>query len=201
MKVYFNATITSDPNLRGMYKNIRDILTKEGHQILEYGPDAYNNPEELAQRSDDEIKDSYNQLNKYLKSCDVLIAEISQPSSGLGYEISQAVTLKKPVLILKYDKAQFEPLSTIQGSKSNFIKYKTYNERTLEGLVKSFLSDAKDLVDTKFILIIPPEIDRYLEWNARERGKAKAEVTREAIERSMNEDEKYQEHLQGNTIG
>ena len=63
------------------------------------------------------------------------------------------------------------------------------------------LKDAKSLADTKFILIIPAEIDRYLEWNVREKGVSKAEITRDSIEKVMHTDEAYSKYLKDNGIG
>jgi uncharacterized protein (DUF302 family) len=195
MKIYFSATITSNDKLREIYKRVKEVLTKEGHSVFDYGSDNLE-PSQLAQRSDTEIQSTYKQLDKYLKNAEVYIADISEPSVGIGYEISQALMLRKPCLVLKYQKAGFQPLATIQGNNSAYMKYKTYDERTLESIIKKFIGNSKDKIDTKFILIIPPEIDRYLEWNVREKGVTKAEITREAIEMVMRQDQRYQEYLQ-----
>ena len=39
-------------------------------------------------------------MKAYIKACDALIAEISTPSHGVGYEIGYALNLDKPVLCL-----------------------------------------------------------------------------------------------------
>ena len=36
----------------------------------------------------------------WLKECDVVIAECTRPSLGVGYELSSAENLKKPVNVL-----------------------------------------------------------------------------------------------------
>lgn len=47
--------------------------------------------------SDAEIHDRDVRL---INECDVLVAEVSQPSFGVGYEVGRAVELRKPVLCL-----------------------------------------------------------------------------------------------------
>jgi hypothetical protein len=194
MKIYFSATVTDNSDLKKMYKLIKDYLAKEGHKVFEYGSDQID-PSELAERSDNEISQTFKDLDKYLRNADILIADISLSSVGIGYEISQAIMMKKPVLVLKYQKSNFEPLATIEGNKSAYLRYKVYNESSIEYVLKNFLIEAKDKVNTKFILIIPAEIDRYLEWNVREKGVSKAEVTRLAVEKIMENDEAYARYM------
>jgi 2'-deoxynucleoside 5'-phosphate N-hydrolase len=197
MKVYFSATITEDAQLKSFYKRVMDIVKREGHTILEYGSDRLE-PSSLVNRTDTEIQGVYKSLDKFLRSADIYIGEISIPSVGIGYEISQALAQRKPALVLRYQKTGYQPLATLEGNKSAYLRYKTYTDRTLENVIKNFLKHSKDKIDTKFILIIPPEIDRYLEWNVREMGVPKAEVTRTAIEKMMLLDSKYQEYLKNN---
>jgi hypothetical protein len=47
----------------------------------------------------------------------------------------------------------------------------------------------------KFIFIISPEIDKYLEWVSNERRMHKSQIVREAIENQANKDKEYQEFL------
>lgn len=55
----------------------------------------------------------------------------------------------------------------------------------------------KDLEQVKFILILPPHIDKYLKFYEA-RGHAKAEITRDAIIKMMESDYRYQEHIKQN---
>lgn len=194
MKVYFSATITEDKDLKANYKKIIDTLKSMGHEVLQYGSDHLS-PTELVNRSDDEIENAYKMLDKLMKQADAVVTEISLPSVGIGYEISEAISQKKPVLALTYSKANFQPLATIEGNKSKFIRYVRYDKEDIEGSLKKFIDNSRDIIDTKFILIISPEIDKYLEWTATERRMHKAQVVREAIEDMMNKDKDYKNFL------
>lgn len=195
MKIYYSATVTDNETLRSIYKNVVDLLKKEGHNVFEYGSDRID-PSQLANREDSDIVDTYKELDKYLRNSDMLIADVSLPSVGIGYEVSQAIIMKKPVLVLKYQKSGYEPLATIEGNKSAYLQYKVYNETSINHALKNFLTFAKDKVNTKFILIIPAEIDRYLEWNVREKGVSKAEITRNAVEEMMKDDKQYEKYME-----
>src|SRR5438270_801954 len=72
---------------------------------------------------------------------------------------------------------------------NNLLNYKTYSEKNLEEIIKQFLNDAKKLLDSKFILIIPPEIEQYLSWGSNKKGIRKAEIVRQAVEEFMAKDE------------
>lgn len=194
MKIYFSATITEDKDLKANYKKIIDTLKSMGHDVLQYGSDHLD-PTELVNRSDDEIETAYKMLDKLMKQADAVITEISLPSVGVGYEISEAISQKKPVLALTFSKAKFQPLATIEGNKSKFIKYVKYDKESIEETLKGFISDSKDIIDTKFILIISPEIDKYLEWAAGERRMHKAQIVREAVEDMMHKDKDYKTFL------
>lgn len=193
MKIYFSATITEDKELKDMYKKIIAVLKKQGHQVHEYG--SYQlDPKQLVHQSDEEIQEKSKRLDKFLKNADIYIADISLPSIGIGYEISQAISLKKPVLALNFKKAKYQPLATIKGKKSKFLRYESYTEENIEEILKSFMAEAKRKIDTKFILIISPEIERYLEWTSEQKRMHKAQIVRNAIEETMNRDKEYKKH-------
>jgi len=52
----------------------------------------------------------------------------------------------------------------------------------------------------KFILIITPEIDRYLEWSSIERRMHKSQVVRAAIEKVIKRDGEYQDCIRDGII-
>lgn len=194
MKIYFSATITADKDLKNNYKTIVDTLKKSGHEVLQYGSDHLS-PTELVNRTDEEIEKAYKMLDKLMKQADIVVAEISLPSVGIGYEISEAISQKKPVLALTYKKADFQPLATIEGNKSKFIKYVKYDQENIITVLNSFVEESRSIIDTKFILIISPEIDKYLNWAADERRMHKAQVVRNAVEDMMNKDKEYKAFL------
>ena len=97
MNIYFACSITGGRELESTYQQIVAALLGEGHEI----PTSY-----LAQAESMEIEGRltpefvYKRDTKWIRECDVLIAEVSVPSHGVGYEIGYALILNKPVLCL-----------------------------------------------------------------------------------------------------
>ena len=195
MKVYFSATITDDEQYKSSYKKILNILKQGKHDIYEYGSDQLDTSKILSQ-SDDEILKIYRELDKFLKQADVYIADISLPSVAIGYEISQAIVLRKPVLALINEKSSFQPLATIKGNKSRYLELEKYNVDTLPKILKDFMKKSKKKRDSKFILIVSPEIDSYLTWSSQENRMHKAQIVRDAIEKVMSKDTEYKKFLE-----
>ena len=132
-----------------------------------------------------------------IKNCDIMVAEVTKMTSGVGFLIATALTEKKPVLaIFEKDKLDL-PSITLKGSSklSKLLKYEEYKLDNIESVVKSYLTKIRSMLDTKFILIISPEIDRYLEWASANRRMHKAQVVRSALEGIMEKDTEYKAYV------
>lgn len=194
MKVYFSASVTDDATQKARYAKIIEQIKELGHDVLQYEVSKLN-PQEMMGRSDTDIKNAHKKLSQYMRQADVYVTEITKASVGVGYEISQALSDKKPVLVLIHESEPFKSRATLLGNTSKLITYTKYQEDELGSIMKSFLDNAKSSIDTKFILIISPEIDKYLEWSASERRQHKAQIVRNAIEDTMEKDKEYKAFL------
>ncbi len=75
-----------------------------------------------------------------LASADAVIAEVTNPSLGVGYEIAKAEELKKPILCLYQPQADRNLSGMIGGSPYlKVIEYQTTTE--VEPLLKKFIAD------------------------------------------------------------
>jgi 2'-deoxynucleoside 5'-phosphate N-hydrolase len=192
MKVYFSASITDEPVISQRYASIIEHLKSLRHEVLQY---STLSPQELMQKSDTEIQAAHKRLSQYLRQADIYVAEITKASVGVGYEIAQALADKKPVLVLIHDSEPYKSRATLMGNPSKLIKYTKYNDENLKSILESFVEEARGKIDTKFILIISPEIDKYLEWAAAERRQHKAQIVRNSIEEAMTKDKDYKDFL------
>jgi nucleoside 2-deoxyribosyltransferase len=96
MKIYFAASIRGGRGLQTTYQAIVDHLKQSGHAVLSENV-AF---ETMAEQgiSDGAI---YAQDTAWLDECDVVVAEVTTLSLGLGYEIGYALhKVHKPVLCL-----------------------------------------------------------------------------------------------------
>lgn len=85
-----------------MYHAIVDLLLKAGHQV----PTAHLARADVMEKETTvDSSEVYHRDVNWVLGCDALIAEVSTPSHGVGYEIALALERKKPVLCCyQYDR-------------------------------------------------------------------------------------------------
>ena len=65
----------------------------------------------------------------WIKEADAVIAEVTNPSLGVGYEIALAETLGKPILALYRESSERKLSAMIDGSPhTTVVRYKTIEE-------------------------------------------------------------------------
>ncbi len=134
MNIYFACSITGGRELEAFYREFVAALEADGHTI----PTSH-----LAQSEAMEgerlltPRDVYERDVKWIRECDVLIAEVGVPSHGVGYEIGYALNEGKPVLCLAAKDRRVSKMIT--GNPA--VSMKTY-ETTEEalGLAREFLA-------------------------------------------------------------
>jgi nucleoside 2-deoxyribosyltransferase len=95
MQVYFACSITGGRNDESVYQVIVEALQSEGHEV----PTALlATPEVMHLEGVVDPVEVYTRDVKWIEESDALVAEVSTPSHGVGYEISYALRLDKPVL-------------------------------------------------------------------------------------------------------
>lgn len=97
MNIYFACSLTGGRELESTYQTIVYALTEEGHKVLTAHLVESNVMEVEAVFSPSEV---YSRDVAWIRSCDVLVAEVSVPSHGVGYEVGFALGIEKPVLAL-----------------------------------------------------------------------------------------------------
>jgi len=97
MNIYFCGSIAGGRKYLETYQEIVTYLKSGGHRVLTEHvvlPDVLElekklTPEQIYTRDID-----------WLNECDCVIAEVSNPSLGVAYEVCYALRIKKPVLCL-----------------------------------------------------------------------------------------------------
>jgi nucleoside 2-deoxyribosyltransferase len=133
MKVYFACSISGGRQDEETYQHLVKYLLGLGLEvptahIAESGIeiiDGQKDPRGIYQRDVEWIRES-----------DLLIAEVTTPSHGVGYEIGQALFLGKPVLCLHTDLAEVSKMIT--GNPHPLLSVKSYRD----------LEEAEDILDS-----------------------------------------------------
>jgi len=95
MKIYFSASIAGGRKYLSIYKKIVAHLKNNGHEVLSehiIREDIFSDEEKWAP------KNVFEQDIKWLDESDVVVAEVSNPSLGVGYEICYALNKGLKVL-------------------------------------------------------------------------------------------------------
>lgn len=97
LRIYFAGSIRGGRKDRETYAELIKHISKHGKVLTEHIGDA-----SITQAGEDGSSDNYiyNRDMNWLEEADVLIAEVSTPSLGVGYEIAKAETLGKKILCL-----------------------------------------------------------------------------------------------------
>ena len=97
MNIYFAGSICGGRDDSDLYRRIIDHLTRYGQVLTEHiGYPSVT--EEGEDHSDNRF--IYDRDLGWLRAADVIIAEVSIPSLGVGYEIATAVQWHKKILCL-----------------------------------------------------------------------------------------------------
>jgi nucleoside 2-deoxyribosyltransferase len=97
VNIYFACSITGGRQDEAVYQLLVSALHEAGHIV----PTALLAGAEVMQLEGIvEAGDIYTRDTAWIRECDLLLAEVSTPSHGVGYEIGYALSLNKPVLCL-----------------------------------------------------------------------------------------------------
>lgn len=131
-KIYCAGAIRGDSSFQKSYLMIIDLVAECGFQPLT----------EIKLVKNDSLTDKeiYERDIQWMKQSDAVIAEISGPSLGVGFEIAYALyVLKKPVLAL-YSQNAKKISAMIKGCNSEFLSLVQYkDENELSRTVREFL--------------------------------------------------------------
>jgi len=137
MNIYFACSITGGRTFETAYQEITHCLLEDGHEV----PTAHlAESDVLSLEKRIEPRDVYGRDTSWIRDCDALIAEVSVPSHGVGYEIGFALEQGKPVLCLAQKGISVSKMIT--GNPHSSLQVKFYREIS-EGItfVRSFLAN------------------------------------------------------------
>ena len=124
MKIYFAASIRAGRDDKDLYMDIIKHLQNYGQVLTEHIGDIENIPTTDQNKTDQYI---YERDMDWIKESDVIVAEVTQPSLGVGYELGWADG-KKPILCLYREQDGKRLSAMLSGNKGMAI----FNYKDLE---------------------------------------------------------------------
>lgn len=123
MNIYFACSITGGREFETAYQEIVAALMADGHEI----PTSHLAQSEVMENERILVpRDVYERDVNWIKNCDVLIAEVSVPSHGVGYEIGIALNIGKPVLCLYQKERKVSKMIT--GNPDSALTISDYSD-------------------------------------------------------------------------
>lgn len=126
MKIYFAGSIRGGRDDREIYGQIITLLKNYGQVLTEHIADAKISSYGQTNMTDIEI---YTKDTNWIKEADIVVAEVTNPSLGVGYELGFAESLGKKIIAL-YRNSEDKRLSAmIAGNKNiNCVEYKEVSD-------------------------------------------------------------------------
>ena len=109
MKIYFSCSLTGGRKDEAIYGVLVDHLQAQGHAVLTA---HLARPEVMTLEQTVDPGEVYARDVAWMRAADVLVAEVSTPSHGVGYEIAYILGLGKPVLCLYRQGARVSKMIT-----------------------------------------------------------------------------------------
>lgn len=131
MKIYFAGSIRGGRDDQKLYLEVIAELGKYGAVLTEHIGDKA-----LTGQGETTITDTYifERDMAWVREADVIVAEVSTPSLGVGYELGQSESMGKPILCLSRQ-IEGKRLSAMVAGNA-YVKISEY--KTIEDVVAIF---------------------------------------------------------------
>jgi nucleoside 2-deoxyribosyltransferase len=137
MKIYFCASIRGGRQLAATYDKLIALLQEHGQVLTEHlGSD------EIIESKDRKLTDKqiHDRDMDWVRQSDVVVAEVTVASLGVGYEIGRAIELGKPVLCLFHTGSRFTLSAMIAGSEG--VIHRNYQQlEEVPDMLQHFLTE------------------------------------------------------------
>ena len=120
-----------------------------------------------------------------IKSSDLVVAEVTKQSVGVGFTIAEALKADKPVLALS--SGEIPPITNFLEKHDLLLVHHYPNIRQLEDELAFLLTQIEPRKDKKFNMFLSLELDQYLLEAATNKKLSKSEYLRRLIEKDQQQ--------------
>jgi len=152
LKVYFTASTISNEELKKNYQKIIYHIKKRRNDLI--SGEQIVNKKLLTKDSLISKKKLFKRQKELIEKADCLVAEISQPSLGVGGEMVYALMKEKPVLALLVEGYENKISPMISGNPSDNLFLEIYNLDRLPYIISDFFIHVKKIKKQKGKLIV-----------------------------------------------
>ena len=135
MKIYFSGAISGGRDHAAIYQRMVARMQAQGHEVLSA---HVADPVVLEHEKDVSPRVVFDRDVAWIDECDAVVAEVSTPSTGVGYEYGYALQIGKPVLCVY--RAGLRMSKMITGNPAPNLTVATYADADeLDAKVDVFL--------------------------------------------------------------
>ena len=135
MKIFFAGSIRGGRQLIPTYLYIIRFLKSRDYTVISEHVAAEGLEKVEAKMTEQDI---YEKDANWIEESDCVVAEITVPSIGVGYEICHAIKHKKPVLCVYQEGANASAM--MLGNSTGYVTAKSYSDKKqLEEILLEFL--------------------------------------------------------------
>jgi hypothetical protein len=171
----------------GTFRAIVDIIKKSGAKLTrEWLEGAYS----TSQINDEDDIEAvwpkiYRENKEAVSRADVIVAEISNRSFLVGFQVAYALQMKKPILLLSNHNRTRGALGLSENEE--IIKFSRYDSTNLEAIIVNFINENSTAnKDLRFNFFIDRKILNYLNWAALQTGDTKSEIIRNILKKEID---------------
>jgi nucleoside 2-deoxyribosyltransferase len=137
VKVYFAGSIRGGREDQQKYLKLIDFISTKAEVLTEHV-----GSHSIGKIGEDTLDDIaiYERDIEWLEEADAVIAEVTTPSLGVGYELGVAEKLNKPTLCLFNEGKKDQTLSAMLAGNSNFQNYHYQSLSQAKQKITDFLS-------------------------------------------------------------
>jgi len=150
LKIYFTASASHNGELIPYYKKVFESIKNNDVRII--SGEQVTNKKMLEADKKLTPEEIYKREHYFIEESDIVIAEASKPSLGVGSEIVYALSLRKPVLVLVMAgyEDRISPMVTGNPSEDLYIEY--YKKSNYAQIISRFIKNIKILLKHRNIL-------------------------------------------------
>jgi hypothetical protein len=186
MKAVFMASHSQKNTFLSRYEEINKYLEKRGFDVF---------TGRLFDRSNNTLEDEDERVKWYkdsvaeIKNADVVVIEISHPSSAnIGHILTYAIDIGKPVVAL-YLRGR-DPIFLRGWKEDKFILAEYHDD--IEKVLEDSIEYALDKQDTRFNFFISSKHQNFLDWVSKRKRLPRAVYLRKLIEEDMKRNKEFE---------
>lgn len=190
MKIFLSASIYGKQHLEDSCQKIADLVAKSGHTIVADHILQTTN-EQMAQWKKNQDIEFHHFVMNGVKNSEALFAEISHPSTSVGYLIALAAQAGKPVVCFYHGTEKPHLFATLESENDKFVVAEYQDLKDLETLVPEMIEFVHQGQDSRFNFFVAPKHINFLNWIAQTKKIPRSVFLRKLIEEEMKKSGDY----------